>query len=62
MAAAKRDDKSQDRTRRHPAGSRTETKIVDESELGSDMHTGDVPPEREEDRTGQSPGDHEGSR
>jgi len=43
MATPKRDDKSQDKTRRHPAGSRTETKIADESELGSDMQTGDVP-------------------
>lgn len=37
MATAKRDDKSQDKTRRQPAGSRTETKIADESDLGSDI-------------------------
>ena len=37
MATAKRDDKSQDKTRQHPAGSRTETKIADESDLGSDI-------------------------
>ena len=32
-----RDDVSQDKTRAGPAGSRTETKITDESELGSDI-------------------------
>jgi hypothetical protein len=37
MVTAKRDDKSQDKTRRQPAGSRTETKIADESDLGSDI-------------------------
>jgi hypothetical protein len=34
---AGRDDSSQDKTRRRPAGSRTETKITDESDLGSDI-------------------------
>ena len=28
---------SQDKTRRRPAGSRTETKITDESDFGSDI-------------------------
>jgi hypothetical protein len=41
MQKAKRDagqgDMSQDKTHRHPAGSRTETKITDESDLGSDI-------------------------
>ena len=32
-----RNDVSQDKTRAGPAGSRTETKIADESELGSDL-------------------------
>jgi hypothetical protein len=60
MATAKRDDKSQDKTRRHPAGSRTETKIANESELGSDMQTHDMA--LEEDRARHSPGDDEDSR
>jgi len=34
---AGRGDMSQDKTRRRPAGSRTETKITDESDLGSDI-------------------------
>ena len=59
MATAKRDDKSQDKTRRHPAGSRTETRIADESELGSDMQADDVP--TSEGHTG-SPGSHRDSR
>ena len=59
MATAKRDDKSQDKTRRHPAGSRTETKIADESELGSDMQTGQVP---QSDDDAGSPGSHRASR
>jgi hypothetical protein len=41
MQKAKRDvsgnDVSQDKTRSGPAGSRTETKITDESDLGSDI-------------------------
>jgi hypothetical protein len=32
-----RNDVSQDKTRAGPAGSRTETKITDQSELGSDI-------------------------
>jgi hypothetical protein len=40
---AKRARTGDDPTRTHPAGSRTETKIADESELGSDgAHDGEV--------------------
>ena len=44
MAAGKQNEYRQDPTRRGPAGSRTETKIADESELGSDQAGDDALP------------------
>jgi hypothetical protein len=41
MARAK-PGRGQDPTRRHPAGSRTETRIAEGSELGSDMAGGEL--------------------